>query len=87
VSTIPSTTRDRPADTVAGFLAALAMVGGAIATTVRPVPIGIFSMFVAFVAAALADGNRRLAAAGVAVACLGFLTGMIVCVLTSRPLW
>jgi hypothetical protein len=87
VSSVPSTSRDRPAETVAGFLAVLAMAGGAIATTVRPVPIGIFSMFIAFVAAALADSNRRLAAAGVAVASLGFLTGMIVCVITSRPLW
>jgi hypothetical protein len=87
VSTVPSTSRDRPADTVAGFLAALAMVGGCIAVAVRPVPIGIFSMLVAFVAAALADSNRRLAAAGVAVASLGFLAGMIVCVITSKPLW
>jgi hypothetical protein len=87
VSTVPSTTRDRPAETVAGFLAAIAMVGGAIAVAYRPVPIGIFSIFVGLVAAALADRNRRLAAAGVAVASCGFLAGMIVGVITSRPLW
>jgi hypothetical protein len=87
VSTIPSASRDRPADTVAGFLAAMAMVGGSLAVVIRPVPIGIFSMFIAFVAAALADANRRIAAIGVAFASLGFLAGMIVCVITSRPLW
>jgi hypothetical protein len=87
MSTMPSASRDRPADVAAGFLAAIAMVGGSLAVVIRPVPIGIFSMFIAFVAAALADGNRRLAAAGVAFSSLGFLTGMIVCVITSRPLW
>jgi hypothetical protein len=87
VSTVPSASRYRPADTVAGFLAAMAMVGGTLAAITRPVPIGLFSMFIAFVAAALADANRRIAAVGVAFASIGFLTGMIVCVITSRPLW
>ena len=87
MSTLPTTTRDRPADTVAGFLAAIAMVGGALAVVYRPVPIGVFSIFVALVAAALADRSRRLAAAGVAVASCGFLAGMIAAVITSRPLW
>ena len=63
------------------------MVGGAIAVAYRPVPIGVFAIFVSLVAAALADSNRRLAAAGVAIASCGFLAGMIVAVITSRPLW
>jgi hypothetical protein len=87
VSTYSAESRDRPADTVAGYLAALAMVGGAIAVVERPVLIGLFSIFVGFVAAALADRNQRLAAAGVTIASTGWLVGMIVCVLTSRPLW
>jgi hypothetical protein len=87
VSTVPPVARDRPADTVAGFLASLAMVGGAVAAITRPVSVGIVAIVISFLAAALADRNQRLAAAGVAVASLGFLTGMIVCVLTSRPLW
>ena len=87
MSAYPAEPRHRTADTVAGFLAALAMAGGAIAVVERPVVIGIFSIFVAFVAAALAETNQRLAAAGVAVASTGWLVGMIVCVITSRPLW
>jgi uncharacterized membrane protein (UPF0136 family) len=87
VSTVPATTRDRPADTVAGFLAALAMAGGLIAVVERPVLIGVFSIFVSFLAAALAERNQRLAALSVAVASTGWLAGMIVCVITSRPLW
>jgi hypothetical protein len=87
VSTVPSTARDRPAETVAGFLGALAMVGGAVAAVERPVTVGLISIFIGFVATALADRNQRLAAAGVAIASIGFLTGMIVSVITSRPLW
>lgn len=80
--------RDRPAETVAGFLAALACFGGAIAVAQRPVTIGLTSIFIALVAAAMASGrHRNLAAASVAIAGAGWLTGMIVCVLTGRPLW
>jgi hypothetical protein len=87
VSTVPSVGRDRPADMVAGFLAAVAIFGGVIAIAVRPVPIGIFSIFVGLLGAALAERNERLAAIGVAVAGSGFLAGMIICAITSRPLW
>ena len=87
MSAVPAESRGRQADNVAGYLAAIAMAGGAIAVAYRPVLVGVFSIFVAFLAAALADRNRRLAAAGVAIAAAGWLTGMIVCIFTSRPLW
>ena len=87
MSTFQPAVRDRPADTVAGFLAALAMVGGAVAAVVRPVTIGLLAILIAFIATGLAERNQRLAAAGVAIAAGGFLTGMIVSVITSRPLW
>jgi hypothetical protein len=63
------------------------MAGGAIAVVERPVLIGVFSIIVGFIATALADRNQRLAAIGVAIASTGWLVGMIVCVITSRPLW
>ena len=87
MSTFQPAARDRPADTVAGFLAALAIVGGAVAAVVRPVTIGLLAILIAFIATGLAERNQRLAAAGVAIAAGGFLTGMIVSVITSRPLW
>ena len=87
MSAVPPAARDRPAEIVAGFLATLAMVGGAIAVAERPVPVGLFSIFIGFLAAAMAERNQRLAAAGVTIASLGFLGGMIVSVITSRPLW
>jgi hypothetical protein len=86
MSTVP-TARERPAELVAGFLSVLAIVGGCIAAIERPVPVGVLSILIAFVAAGLAERNQRLAAAGVTVASLGFLTGMIISVVLSRPLW
>jgi high-affinity Fe2+/Pb2+ permease len=89
VSTAPPVAeRQGPAETVAGFLAALAIFGGLIAIAQRPVTIGLTSLFIGLIAATMAGGrNRHLAAAGVAVAATGWLVGMIVSVLTSRPLW
>ncbi len=87
MSTVPSAERERPADTVAGFLAALAIVGGLIAVAVRPVPVGVFSILVALIAAGMSGRHERLTATGVAVAAAGFLAGMIVAVITSHALW
>jgi hypothetical protein len=89
MSTVPPVAeREGPAEGVAGFLAAIAIFGGAIAIAQRPVVIGIASLLVALVAAAMAGGrNRKLAAAAVAVTSCAWLIGMIVSVLTNRPLW
>jgi hypothetical protein len=89
VSTVPSPAeREGQAEGIAGFLAALAIFGGVIAVAQRPVTIGIASLLVALVAAAMASGrHQRLAAAAVAIAGTGWLLGMIVSVLTNRPLW
>jgi hypothetical protein len=77
----------RPADTVAGFLAAVAIFGGLIAVVERPVPIGVCSIVIGLLSAAMADRYQRLAAVAVGISSLGFLSGMIVCVVTGRPLW
>jgi hypothetical protein len=53
-----------------------------------PVTIGLTSLLIALIAAAMAGGrHRHLAAAAVAVAATGWLVRMIVCVITGRPLW
>ena len=84
----PVAERQGSAETVGGFLAALAIFGGLIAIAQRPVTIGITSLLIALIAAAMAGGrHRHLAAAAVAVATTGWLVGMIVCVITGRPLW
>ena len=84
----PVAERQGSAETVGGFLAALAIFGGLIAIAQRPVTIGITSLLIALIAAAMAGGrHRHLAAAAVAVTATGWLVGMIVCVITGRPLW
>jgi hypothetical protein len=89
VSTVPPLAeREGPAEGIAGFLAALAIFGGVIAVAQRPVTIGIGSLVVALVSAAMAGGrSQRLAAAAVAITASAWLLGMIVSVLTNRPLW
>jgi hypothetical protein len=89
VSTLPPLAeREGPAEGIAGFLAALAIFGGAIAVAQRPVTIGIASLVVALVSAAMAGGrNQRLASAAVAITGSAWLIGMVVSVLTNRPLW
>jgi hypothetical protein len=88
LSSLPITREEGPAETIAGFLSALAIFGGLIAIAQRPVTIGLFSVFIGLVAAALASGrHKNLAAVAVAVAASCWLVGMIVCVLTNRPLW
>ncbi|HEY8193305.1 MAG TPA: hypothetical protein VIF36_05205 [Gaiellaceae bacterium] len=87
-ATSPTAKHEGQAETVAGFLSAVAIFGGLIAIAQRPVTIGLFSLFVGLVAAALAGGrHKNLAAAAVAIAGTSWLVGMIVCVLTNRPLW
>jgi hypothetical protein len=89
VSSVPPVVeREGTGETIAGFLATLAIFGGLIGIVERPVTIGLTSLLIAFVAAAMAAGrHQRLAAAAVAIAGVSWLTGMIVAVLTSRPLW
>jgi hypothetical protein len=89
VSSAPSVAeREGSAESIAGFLASLAIFGGLIAIAQRPVTIGLFSLFVALVAAAMASGrHRRLAAAAVGITATSWLLGMVVSVLANRPLW
>jgi hypothetical protein len=84
----PASERERPAEAVAGFLAALAIFGGLIAVVERPVTIGLFSLFLALVAAGMASGRHRgLAAFAVGIVAASWFAGMVVCALTGRPLW
>jgi len=89
MSTVPPVAeRSGSAESVAGFLSAIAIFGGLVAIAQRPVTIGLFSLFVGLVASAMASGrHRNLAGAAVAIASISWLLGMIVCVITNRPLW
>jgi hypothetical protein len=79
--------RDRPADTVAGFLATIALFAGLLSIAYKPVRIGPFALVVALIAVAMGGRHERLATLAVASVTVGWVAGMIVCVLTERPLW
>ncbi|HMI99652.1 MAG TPA: hypothetical protein VK488_07465 [Gaiellaceae bacterium] len=80
--------RQTPAEIAAGFLAAISMTASAIALVYRPVRLGPFAILVALIAAALAgDRHSKLAGAAVAFATLGWLAGMMIAVVLSRPIY
>jgi hypothetical protein len=80
--------RASPAETVAGYLAAISLTASAIALIYRPVRLVPFALLVAFIAAALAkDHNRKLAGAAVAGATIAWLVGMAIAVIWSNPIY
>jgi hypothetical protein len=80
--------RMRPAEILAGFLAAISLTASALALVYRPVRLAPFAILVALIAAALASGrNSKLAGAAVAVGTLAWLVGMAIAVLLSRPIY
>ena len=83
----PLAARHSTADSVAGFLAALAFLGAGLALVWHPGRVGTAAVLIALVAAALADANGRLAAwaAGVATAC--WLAGMTIAVVLDRAIF
>jgi hypothetical protein len=77
----------RPAETVAGVIAAVALFVGAIAIFYRPVRLSPVALVVALIAAGIGGRHARLAAAAVAVISVGWVLGMIYCVVEDEPLW
>jgi hypothetical protein len=89
VSTAPlEDDRASPAETAAGFLAAISLTASMLALVYKPVRLAPFALLIAFIAAALAkDHNRKLAGAAVAVATIAWLVGMAIAVIWSKPIY
>jgi hypothetical protein len=83
VSTGPIS-EDRPADAIAGFLAALSILGSTIGLVYRPARLIPFALLVAVIAVAMGGRNARLAAAAVVIGGLCFVVGMAVAVITNH---
>jgi hypothetical protein len=81
------TARDRPGEVVAGFLSALAIFAGSLAVVYKPVRIAPVALVIALIAAGIGGRHQRLAALATAVVTVGWIAGMIVCVITERPLF
>jgi hypothetical protein len=90
--------RDR-LDTLAGLMSATAIFVGILGATnfdlsiagthfeMRPVRIGVAAAILALVGAGISDRHRRLAAVAVGVAGAGWMLGMVIAVLTRRPVF
>ena len=81
------TGRESSADTVAGFLAAAALGAGVLGLVWYPGRIGPAAMLVALVAAGLADANRRLVVLALTAITVCWTVGMIIAVVTERPVF
>jgi hypothetical protein len=86
VSTGPIT-QDRPADTIAGLLAALSIVGSAIGLAYRPARLVPFGLLLAVIAVGIGGRNARLAATAIVVGGVCFVVGMAVAVITNNPVF
>lgn len=79
--------RDRPADAVAGFLAAASIFVSLISLAWRPLRLVLIAIFLALLAAAIGGRHTRLAALAVAIGGACFFGGMAIAILTENPLW
>ena len=83
----PDLNEPRPAYTVAGFLASMAIFAALIGLVWHPLRLIPIATVLALVAAAMAPHGNRLARWALFV-CVGcFFFGLLIAVVTTRPLW
>ena len=80
-------TEERPADAIAGFLAALSVLGSAIGLVYRPARLIPFALLLAVVAAGMGGRHSRLVSAAVVIGGVCFVVGMAVAVITNHPVF
>jgi hypothetical protein len=97
-SAFPEEQRER-LDTVVGLMSATAIFIGLIGATnfnlsisgthleMRPIRIGVAAIVLALIAAGIGGRHRRLAAAAVVISGVCWVLGMIIAVVTQRPLF
>jgi hypothetical protein len=81
------TRAESTADTVAGFLAAAALFAGLLSIVWYPGRVGPAAMLVALIASSISGPQRRLAAGALAFATVCWVVGMILAILTERPIF
>jgi hypothetical protein len=79
--------RGRPAETIAGFLAAAAIFVSLMGVAYRPLRLVPIAIMLALVAAAIGGRATRLAAWAVGICAASFAVGLAAAVITSNPLW
>jgi hypothetical protein len=79
--------RARPAEIVAGFLAAASTFVSLTGIAYRPLRLIPLAILLALVAVAIGGRHERLATFAVYVGAASFAVGMAAAVITSNPLW
>jgi hypothetical protein len=74
-------------DSVAGYLAAFAILAGFLSIVYYPGRVGPAAMLVALIACAMATGQRRLAAGALILVTLCWVAGMVLAVWLERPVF
>jgi hypothetical protein len=80
-------TRTRSTDSIAGYLAAMAIFICLIGLVWHPLRLILPGIVVAMVAAGMGGRHRRLAFAAVLISAACFFFGMLIAVITQRALW
>jgi hypothetical protein len=84
--TAPART-DRPAETLAPFLAVLSMVGSLLALVYQPVKVIPFAVLLALIAAGMGRPDDRLPLIAIVVSAVCFTVGMTIAVITKHALY
>jgi len=79
--------RSRPAEMVAGFLAAASIFVSLTGIAYRPLRLVPFAILLALIAVAIGGRHERLAVYAVFVGAASFALGLAAAVITSNPLW
>jgi hypothetical protein len=77
----------RTSETVAGFLASLAIFVSLISLAWHPLRLVLPAILIALIAAAIGGRHQRLAFAAVMITAACFFLGMTIAVVTSSSLW
>jgi hypothetical protein len=79
--------RPRPAETVGGLLASVAIFVSLAGVAYRPLRLIPLAILLALIALAIGGRHERLAGYAVVTGAVCFVLGMTVAVITSNPLW
>ena len=82
-----SVERSRPAETIAGLLAAIAIFVSLTGVVYRPLRLIPLAILLSLVALAIGGRHERLAGYAVMTGAVCFVVGMTAAVITSNPLW
>jgi hypothetical protein len=77
----------RPAYTIAGFLSAMAIFAALIGLAWHPLRLIAPAIILSMIGAAMAPKGNRLASVAVFVVAGCFFLGLLITVVTTRPLW